>query len=192
MPKTTALNGLLWRFSWGKENKLSLLALQHKKHFSHTLINMPYIHTNIYIVFPLKAVLLTYPDSSEGNLMLLQACSVHTCIQPPSACTGAEDMSAHGFVVQTCRCTYSEAGHKAWTDKCIDLHVYPAISATYPGGYALHTFLAWWMLQFSCHPGHPKHKLEHHQVPIRRKPSQALEERLWTALGSAAGPCWTN
>lgn len=147
-------------------------------------------------------MLFTYPDSSEGNLMLPQVCSAHICMQAPSARTGTKDMNAHGFVVQTCRWHKSvslplslipiQVGHKAWTDKFVDLHVYPAIWAVHPGGCALHTALAWWMLQFSCQPGHPKHKLEHQQVPIRRKLSQALEERLWAAQCAAAGPCWTN
>lgn len=134
--------------------------------------------------------------------MLPQVCSVHICTQAPSARTGTEDTNAHGFVVQTCRWYKSvllplslipiQAGHKAWTDKYVDLRVYPAIWAAQPGGCALHTFLAWWMLQLSCQPSHPKHKLEHHQVSIHRKLSEALEERLWAAQRGACSRALLN
>lgn len=84
--------------------------------------------------------------------MLPQMYSVHICVQPPSAHTDTKDMNAHGFVVQTCRWYKSvslllslipiQVGRKARTEKCVDLRVYPAIWAVYPGGCVLHTFLA--------------------------------------------------
>lgn len=84
--------------------------------------------------------------------MLPQMYSVHICVQPPGAHTDTKGMNAHGFVVQTCRWYKSvslllslipiQVGHKARTEKCVDLRVYSAIWAVYPGECVLHTFLA--------------------------------------------------
>lgn len=125
-------------------------------------------------------MLFTYPDSSEGNLMLspsvlspyLHASTqVHTQTQ--------RRMNAYESVAQTCRwykslllllsLTPIQVSHKVWTDKYVDPHVYTAICAVYASGCELHTFLAWWMLQYGCQPGHPENKLEHHRVPTSRK-----------------------
>lgn len=196
----TAFNGLLWGFCCGRENKLPLLALKHKKHFSRTLINTYSIH--IYLLFPLKAILCTLPDRSEGNLVLPQVCSVHICMQAPKHAHTQRHMNAYRSVAQTHRwyksvssllsLTPVQVGHKVWTDTYAAPHVYTAIWAAYPCGCALHTFLAWWMLQYSCQPGHPKHKLRYHRVPINRKLWLRHERKDWAAPYSAAEPRWTN
>lgn len=80
----TALNGWRWGFCCGRKKQIAIAGITAQETF-FTQPHKHSIHTETFIYsFAIKAVLFTYPDSAEGNVMLLQVYSVQVCTQPPS------------------------------------------------------------------------------------------------------------
>lgn len=147
-------------------------------------------HTHIF-TFPLKSYIVYIAWQIWGQPSATTKCaqSISACKHPSMHTQSQRHTNAYRSVAQTHRwyksvsslpsLTPVQVGHKVWTDTYAAPHVYTAIWASYPCGCALHTFLAWWMLQYSCQPGHPKAQASIPSSSHQQKTlAQAREERL--------------